>query len=168
MKKMIFAVIVVLAVFMVGCNPFTPTYHTVTFDTLGGSTVASVQVQDGMSVDQPTNPTKAGCMFTGWSWNFSNPITEDITITANAWDTTHDEALITGSPWTDNFGTFYTFNTTSFTLSMPDNGIITVLDSGTWSTSLDGWITLNGSSPTTVTYSIVGNTLTINGTIYTN
>ena len=63
--------------------------HTITFDSNGGSTVASQQVTDGGTATQPENPVKAGYSFTGWTLNssaydFSTAVTGDITLTA-AW-----------------------------------------------------------------------------------
>ncbi|MBR1455883.1 MAG: InlB B-repeat-containing protein, partial [Oscillospiraceae bacterium] len=60
---------------------------TVTFDTDGGSEVAPVQVLTGETVKKPTNPTKAEYVFGGWylgetAYDFSTPVTEDITLTA--------------------------------------------------------------------------------------
>lgn len=42
------------------------TYHTVTFDTDGGSAVPSQSVRDGCKAEQPANPTKASYTFSGW------------------------------------------------------------------------------------------------------
>jgi len=61
--------------------------HTITFDSNGGSTVASQQVTDGGTATQPENPVKAGYSFTGWTlnssaYNFSTAVTGDITLTA--------------------------------------------------------------------------------------
>ena len=66
--------------------------HTVTFDTKGGSNVASQEIQYGGKVAQNaiTKPTKDGKVFMGWKenasdtsyFNFSAPITADKTLIA--------------------------------------------------------------------------------------
>ena len=75
-------------------NEFTDTptitfYHTVTFDSDGGSAVASQKVLDGAKATRPTpDPTKDGFTFNGWKnadvdWDFnSNTVTSNITLTA--------------------------------------------------------------------------------------
>lgn len=61
--------------------------HTVTFDTQGGTKIDPVMVRCGNPVAQPITPSKAGYYFSGWflngsKYNFSTPVTSDITITA--------------------------------------------------------------------------------------
>lgn len=61
--------------------------HTVTFDTQGGTKINPVMVRCGNPVAQPITPSKAGYYFSGWflngsKYNFSTPVTSDITITA--------------------------------------------------------------------------------------
>jgi len=85
---------------LVGCdspnNPATGpgsthTYHTVTFETNGGSTVNSAQVREGQTVAVPTEPIKAGHAFVGWHtnasgnspFNFNTAITEALTLHAH-------------------------------------------------------------------------------------
>ena len=63
---------------------------TVTFNTMGGSEIASVQVDKGTTVTKPTNPTKSEYEFYNWYYDascttvfdFSVPITNDITLYA--------------------------------------------------------------------------------------
>ena len=65
-------------------------YHTLTFDTMGGSTIAPVRVRHGLTVAKPTDPTRFGYWFGGWytdktyrtPYNFATPLTADITIYA--------------------------------------------------------------------------------------
>ncbi len=62
----------------------TVTYHTVSFDTNGGSEIASIQVEDGKKVSQPADPTKDNYTFDGW-------------YTSSTYETTFDfDAAITG------------------------------------------------------------------------
>lgn len=64
----------------------TPIY-TVTFDSNGGSTVASQQIVEGYTVKEPTAPTKTGYKFLYWilngvEYDFSTLVTSDITLVA--------------------------------------------------------------------------------------
>ncbi|MGN1007330.1 MAG: S-layer homology domain-containing protein [Butyricicoccus sp.] len=62
---------------------------TVTFDSNGGTAVASQTVKNGEKAVKPTNPTRSGYTFGGWytddnkKWDFNDPITGDITLTAS-------------------------------------------------------------------------------------
>lgn len=63
--------------------------YTVTFNSNGGSTVASQTVKFGQSVTEPDDPTKPDCTFKGWytendtKWNFeSGVVTSNITLYA--------------------------------------------------------------------------------------
>lgn len=60
---------------------------TVTFNSDGGSEVASQRVNYNTTAKQPSNPSKTGHTFLGWylnnqPYNFSTPITQDITLIA--------------------------------------------------------------------------------------
>lgn len=83
------AVILVSIVF-VSCSDEIVVYR-VTFDSQGGSDVASVDVAKGLKVDEPRSPTKSDFLFGGWykepectnEWDFDNDIvTSDITLYA--------------------------------------------------------------------------------------
>ena len=59
----------------------------VTFDSNGGSAVASQLIYPNTAASQPAVPTKAGCTFRGWRldgeyFDFSTRLTEDITLCA--------------------------------------------------------------------------------------
>lgn len=61
--------------------------YTVTFDPDGGSSVAAQTVESGKTAEKPADPTKAGYRFEGWFrsgvlFDFSTPITRDITLKA--------------------------------------------------------------------------------------
>jgi len=63
---------------------------TITFDSAGGSSVASQTVNTYKTVSKPTNPTKSGYTFVEWqlngkTYNFSTPVTGNITLKA-VWD----------------------------------------------------------------------------------
>jgi uncharacterized repeat protein (TIGR02543 family) len=69
-----------------------PTEFTVSFDTWGGSAVASQTVKAGGLVTKPADPTKANLVFKGWfksqdtdadAWNFeTDTVTDNVTIYA--------------------------------------------------------------------------------------
>lgn len=61
--------------------------YTVIFNSDGGSAVSNQIVKNGDTVSQPADPTKDGYTFLGWyygdeKWNFSNPISGNITLNA--------------------------------------------------------------------------------------
>lgn len=66
-----------------------PTEHTVTFDlNYEGSKVTQVKVVDGQKVAEPETPTREGYEFLGWlkgtePYNFDEPVTADLTLTAS-------------------------------------------------------------------------------------
>ena len=60
---------------------------TVSFDTNGGSTVQAQNVAYGGKAQEPAVPTKPGYTFAGWhlngeAYDFTSPVTEDMTLTA--------------------------------------------------------------------------------------
>lgn len=63
--------------------------YTVTFDASGGTPApAPQQVLSGQTVTQPANPSKTGYTFNDWNlngtaYNFSTPVTSDITLVAS-------------------------------------------------------------------------------------
>lgn len=68
-------------------NPKTPNKYLVTFNTNGGSSINGIYIEEGMTVAKPTNPKKNSYTFDYWSYNgnkydFSTPITSDITLEA--------------------------------------------------------------------------------------
>ena len=65
----------------------TSTQFTVTFDTVGGSTIDPVKVKENRTLTMPASPTKSGMLFNEWTldgkvFDFSTPITSDITLKA--------------------------------------------------------------------------------------
>lgn len=88
----IFAVAAASCVFaLAACNPpKEPTYYVsykVTFDTDGGSIVELQNVGNGETASKPTDPTKNGFVFDGWTldgtdYDFSSPVTKDVTLVA--------------------------------------------------------------------------------------
>lgn len=102
MKKLIaiiFAALCMAAFALAGCAPDEPpvqsngNYHTVTFDSMGGSEVESQQVLDGNPVVRPEPPVREGYFLNGWytdestsedsEWAFdTDRVTSDITLYA--------------------------------------------------------------------------------------
>lgn len=61
--------------------------HTVSFDANGGTSVSDIAVIYGRPATEPAAPEKLGCRFAGWTldgeaYDFSLPVTEDITLVA--------------------------------------------------------------------------------------
>ena len=62
-------------------------YFTVSFDSAGGTYVVSQSVHDGKTASRPADPTRSGYTFRYWSlggtaYDFSTPVTGNITLTA--------------------------------------------------------------------------------------
>ena len=65
-------------------------FHTLTFDTMGGSKIAPETVRHGLTVAKPKDPVNGGYIFDGWytdktyrtPYNFATPLTQDTTIYA--------------------------------------------------------------------------------------
>lgn len=77
-------------------TPPVPTTYTVTFETNGGSAVASQTVNSGEKATKPADPTKTGFVFNGWyadatfsvAFDFDAAITADVTVYAKWKDET--------------------------------------------------------------------------------
>ncbi len=88
-KKILTALTLVMVVFvLVACAK---TEYTVTFNSNGGSAIDPAVVVEGSTVPSPTDPTKDDYLFAGWyanealtgsAYQFSTPVTEDITLYA--------------------------------------------------------------------------------------
>lgn len=69
----------------------TGTYYTVTFDSRGGSAVASQTIREGNPVVRPNTPTKDGYYFTGWfkqdntEWKFDTDRVNSVTTLYAGW-----------------------------------------------------------------------------------
>lgn len=64
-----------------------PATHKVTVDPANGGDTSVYEVEDGNPFPRPTDPTRDGYAFTGWTldgkpYDFSRPVTGDITLTA--------------------------------------------------------------------------------------
>jgi len=75
---------------------------TVSFEPNGGTAVASVQVEQGLTVLQPADPTKAGFVFEGWyttaalttKYNFGAPVTAALTLYAGWTEIQEDQFVV--------------------------------------------------------------------------
>ena len=75
------------------------TKYTVTFNSDGGSSVASQTVIDGNKVTKPANPTKSGYIFKEWqlngtTYNFNNKVNKNITLKA-VWERAEEKHTVT-------------------------------------------------------------------------
>lgn len=124
-------------------NPVVRNRYTVTFDSNGGSAVASQTVEEGQAASQPGSPVRNGYRFNRWllngnAYNFGSPVNGNITLVAS---------------WTQKS---YTITATKVDEYSPDR-ILTVYEEGTRiSVSAikysDGVLLCNGSN-TTVSFS---------------
>lgn len=78
-------IMLLLCLILTGCNEKTYNVH---FETLGGSVMESITIKKGETLNNLESPTKEGYLFVNWlkdglEFNPSNPINEDITLTAN-------------------------------------------------------------------------------------
>ena len=79
-------------------EPPAPVTHTVTFDSAGGSAIPAQTVTDGAVAIDPGVPLRDGYKFTGWlldgePFDFSTPITGDITLVAG-WEESEEPAPV--------------------------------------------------------------------------
>lgn len=90
MKKLLLIVsLFTAAMFLVSCEDEPTETFVITFDSNGGSNVASVEVESGDVVSEPSAPERDGFMFEYWygandatAFDFTTEITEDTTLTA--------------------------------------------------------------------------------------
>ena len=59
-----------------------PNYE-IAFNTNGGSSIQKQIVEEDGFIIEPNSPTKLGYSFLGWNYNFENPVTENLTVSAN-------------------------------------------------------------------------------------
>ena len=87
---MLIFIVLLFSIFSAACNSNNKdeTYYTVTFNSNGGSDVASVQVKKDELLTKPTDPTQEDFTFIGWyyedeEWSFAeNKVNQDLTLTA--------------------------------------------------------------------------------------
>lgn len=103
-------------------------YHTVTFDTNGGSNIRNVSVKHGDTLSRPSDPSKTGYYINSWTcndtvWNFNEfAVLDDITLKANWSIATYSITYIfNGGESTEHFTTSYNINS-SFDIPTPTKG----------------------------------------------
>ena len=132
MLPRVFAVLVAFLIVLciVACNGETkvePKNYTVTFDSVGGTEIASVTVAEGQKVKQPTNPKKEGMYFGGWwtknkngnysaKYSFSKQVKSDLTLYAR-WYTTN---YYMPAGWASSFTTPMWTSKDANTVTVPD------------------------------------------------
>lgn len=87
MKKTIMLLMLLVGLLLGGCDNNSNQNKTVTFETNGGTEVASKEVEYNKTISKPADPEKEGYTFNGWYLNdkefdFLTPITENITLVA--------------------------------------------------------------------------------------
>lgn len=85
MRSKVIICILLISIFLTGCKEKT---YTIEFDTLGGSLMESITLNEGDNIKDILSPTKEGYLFVSWlkdglEYDINSPITEDITLTAN-------------------------------------------------------------------------------------
>ena len=121
--------------------------YTITFDTDGGTDVASITQAYGTPIIAPANPTKPGCTFTGWNPELPAAMpAENLTVTAqwspDIYAITYnlDGGTASGNP------DFYTVESSTITLNPPTRTGYTFIG---WSgTDLSGSDNLTVTIPT--------------------
>ncbi len=99
MKKISIIILTLVMVLSVVALAACSLSYTVTFDSDGGSAVASQTVESGAKATEPSDPTKDGYTFEGWvdadgnAYSFDSAITMNITLTA-----TWTEVVVTPDP----------------------------------------------------------------------
>ena len=106
--------------------------YTVTFDTNGGSAVASITLDYGTAINAPAAPTKTGYTFMGWelggnAYDFAAAVTGNMTLTAKWKDSEKPtgEIKISKNSWKSflnniTFGLFFK-DTQTVTINAADN-----------------------------------------------
>ena len=113
---------------------WTPNRYTITFDTAGGSDIASITQDYGTAITAPEAPTREGYTFIGWDKGIPKTMpAEDMTVTAQWKDSEKPtgEIKISGNSWKAflnniTFGLFFK-DTQEVTINASDNsGIVFV------------------------------------------
>lgn len=126
--------------------------YTVTFDSDGGTAISAVSVEEGTTLSYVPTPRKEGYLFMGWGHDFSQVITENISVKA-VW-----KACSYGITLDLKGGSFTGESITSISVTYHD--VYTLPDSVSRpGYDFGGWEDSEGLSwPLTGTYSIAGST----------
>ena len=88
MKRRFFSIICLFfSILFYGCNSETEIYHTVSFDSNGGSFITAQTIEHGKKVIEPDEPVREGYLFMGWyngeeKYFFTTLVTSDLVLTA--------------------------------------------------------------------------------------
>ena len=90
MKRRFFSIICLLfSILFYSCSTDTevPVYHTVSFDSNGGSFITAQTIEHGKKVIEPDEPVREGYLFMGWyngeeKYFFTTLVTSDLVLTA--------------------------------------------------------------------------------------
>lgn len=192
MKKLkTIALLVASCLLLTGCGCQKKETYTVSFDTAGGSTVSSIEVEEGQTATKPADPTRNGYTFEGWyngdtEYTFTQKVTANTTLTAK-WKAVDENSTTTPDtkPSNDEPAVKPTDNTPSLTLSRTKDIALTVGGSYTvkattknvtgsveWTSSNEsvatvknGKITAAGIGSATITASVNGISKTVKVTV---
>ena len=123
--------------------------NTVTFNSNGGSDVASQEVPNGGTATEPSAPTKAGYAFVKWQlsgadYDFSSPVTGNITLTA-VWAYKAIESVSLNesahTTWVGN---------SDFVLTLTKNPSDLITKTVAWSSDAEGVATVSNGTVTAV------------------
>ena len=131
---------------------------TVTFDSMGGSTVASKQVRHGETVSKPEDPTYGNKPFIGWykdkegnmPYSFDGEaVTEDLTLYAVYGNVAETEFMVTFNP---------NYDGAEITTVKTENGVVTMPKNpqNPDSSVFLGWYVSDYDDPTKLTYKYEG------------
>ncbi len=123
--------------------------NTVTFNSNGGSDIAPQEVPNGGTATEPSAPTKAGYAFVKWQlsgadYDFSSPVTEDITLDAVwAYKAVSSVALNESAhtTWVGN---------SDFVLTLTKNPSDLITKTVAWSSDAEGVATVSNGTVTAV------------------
>lgn len=125
LKKIGTLALFIVSIFILSGCPSSTKKVTITFNSNGGSEVASQEVSRGEKATKPINPTKEGYTFIGWYnsydelWVFGGySITEDVTLTAKYEANSYDITLNANGGLIDNNELSVIYND-SFDLPVP-------------------------------------------------
>lgn len=115
--------------------------YTVSFNLQGGSAVESQQIEEDSLANEPST-TKTGYSFIEWDYDFSKPVTDNITITAS-WN-----VIVYGITYELNGGTNDESNPANYTVETPTIDFVVPSKTGY---SFNGWYTQKDFSGDNIT-----------------
>ena len=140
---------------------YTPKTYTVIFDSQGGSSVRSQEVNHGAKATTPTEPTKAGFEFKGWytsatcetAYDFATAVTEDITLYAQWTPNTYTVTFKTETGGKINGNMSDVTHSVAYDSDFPETPEVTA----DTHYEFDKWVDENGNEVTTFPEKVTGN-----------